>query len=132
MEVWWCQKIRVRDYCRFWLYYPENMKKSFFEKCLCVCLCVYLSVCLSVYRFFSMANDNSRKFKQNQIMFRIQSWIVEFSRPVSYTHLDVYKRQVQKVPRPLSCHVRLVYVFCSYWPLIISNKSTSVTKIQFL
>ena len=44
-----------------------------------------------------MANDNSRKFKQNQIIFCIQPWFVEFSRPVSYTHLDVYKRQVQPV-----------------------------------
>ena len=64
-----------------------------------------------------MANDNSRKFKQNQIMFRIQPWIVEFSRSVdfgkdrfrergslpvtfcfnkgiSYGKRDVYKRQV--------------------------------------
>ena len=42
-----------------------------------------------------MANDNSRKFKQNHIIFCIQPWIIEFSRPVavSYTHLDVYKRQ---------------------------------------
>ena len=44
-------------------------------------------------RVFPMANDNSRKFKQNQIIFCIQPKIVEFSRPVSYTHLDVYKRQ---------------------------------------
>ena len=57
---------------------------------------------------FFLANDNSRKFKQNQIMFRIQPWIVEFSRPivfgedqlraVSYTHLDVYKRQSVHLP----------------------------------
>ena len=32
-------------------------------------------------KFFFLANNNSRKFKQNQIM------------SVSYTHLDVYKRQ---------------------------------------
>ena len=31
-------------------------------------------------RVFSMANDNSRKFKQNQMMFCIQPCIVEFSR----------------------------------------------------
>ena len=31
---------------------------------------------------FFLANDNSRKFKQNQIMFRIQPWIVEFSIPI--------------------------------------------------
>ena len=61
---------------------------------------------------FSMANDNCRIFKQNQIIFCIQPWFVEYSRPivfgedrlrergslpgtaVSYTHLDVYKRQV--------------------------------------
>ena len=31
---------------------------------------------------FSMVNDNSRKFKQNQMMFCIQSCIVEFSIPI--------------------------------------------------
>ena len=31
-----------------------------------------------------MANDNSRKIKQNQIMFCIQPWIVEFSRPLVF------------------------------------------------
>ena len=35
-------------------------------------------------RVFSMANDKSRKFKQNQIMFCIQPRIVEFSRPVGF------------------------------------------------
>ena len=59
---------------------------------------------------FSMANDNSRNFKQNQMMFCIQPCIVESSIPigvgedrlrergssVSYTHLDVYKRQALK------------------------------------
>ena len=39
---------------------------------------------------FFMANDNSRKFKQNQLLFCIEPRIVA----VSYTHLDVYKRQV--------------------------------------
>ena len=29
-----------------------------------------------------MANDNSRKFKQNQMMFCIQPYIVEFSSPI--------------------------------------------------
>ena len=48
----------------------------------------------SPYRYFSIVNDNSRKFKQNQMMFCIQPCIVAFSIPtVSYTHLDVYKRQ---------------------------------------
>ena len=48
MEVWWWQKNRVADYCRFWLYYTQNMKKSHFSKsvCLCVCLSVCVSVCL--------------------------------------------------------------------------------------
>ena len=56
----------------------------------------------------SMTNDNCRTFKQNQIMFCIRPWILKDSRPfdfgedqlkergiypVSYTHLDVYKRQ---------------------------------------
>ena len=57
-----------------------------------------------------MANDNSRKFKQNQLVFFIPFLIIPNSRcvdfvedrlrewgslpaPVSYTHLDVYKRQ---------------------------------------
>ena len=40
-----------------------------------------------------MTNDNCRKFKQNQIIICIETWYVEYSRPVSYTHLDVYKRQ---------------------------------------
>ena len=31
---------------------------------------------------FSMANNKSRKFKQNQIMFCIQPCIVEFLRPI--------------------------------------------------
>ena len=35
-------------------------------------------------RVFFMANDNSRKFKQNQIMFCIQPLFVEYSRPVVY------------------------------------------------
>ena len=82
----------------------------------------------SPYRYFSMANDNSRKFKQNQIIFCIFAWVAEDSIlvdfgedrlrgkgslpeafflvtrvkyfilinkvSVSYTHLDVYKRQV--------------------------------------
>ena len=56
--------------------------------------------------FFFLANDNSRKFKQNQIMFLI---------PVSYTHLDVYKRQfirgvTDRIARLLSRHgVRTMY-----------------------
>ena len=41
-------------------------------------------VCLSVYRIVSMANNNSRKFKQNQTMFCIQPWIVEFSTPIDF------------------------------------------------
>ena len=43
------EKNRVRDYCRFWLYYTQNMKKVIFRK---VSVCV--SVCVSV-DFFSMA-----------------------------------------------------------------------------
>ena len=35
-------------------------------------------------RVFSMANDNSSKLKQNQILFRIQPWIIEFSRPIVF------------------------------------------------
>ena len=35
-------------------------------------------------RVFSMANDNSRKFKQNQTIFCIQPWFVEYSRPIVF------------------------------------------------
>ena len=35
-------------------------------------------------RVFYMANDNSRKFKQNQIMFCMHPWIVEDSRPIDF------------------------------------------------
>ena len=31
-----------------------------------------------------MTNDNCRKFKENQIMFLIHPWIVEFSRPIVF------------------------------------------------
>ena len=34
--------------------------------------------------FFFMTNDNCRKFKENQLMFCIQPWNVEFSRPVGF------------------------------------------------
>ena len=33
---------------------------------------------------FSVTNDNCRKFKENQLMFCIQPWIVEFSRPIVF------------------------------------------------
>ena len=48
-------------------------------------------VCVSV-DFFSMANDNSRKFKQNQIMFCIQPRIVEFSSSVVFVEDQVRER----------------------------------------
>ena len=35
-------------------------------------------------RVFPMANDNSRKFKQNQKIICIQPYIVEFSRPIVF------------------------------------------------
>ena len=48
------KKNRVRDCCRFWLYYTQNMKKSRFSKsvCVCVCLCVCVSVCVSLVFFY--------------------------------------------------------------------------------
>ena len=70
------KKIRVRDYCRFWFYYTQNMKKSRFPKSVCVCV-----------DFFSMANDNCRKFKQNQIIFCIQPWFVEVEYSLSLIHI---------------------------------------------
>ena len=36
----------------------------------------------SPYRHFCMANDNSRKFRQYQLIFSIQPSIVEFSIPI--------------------------------------------------
>ena len=44
---------------------------------------------------FYMTNHNCRKFKQNQIIF---TYVPE---PVSYTHLDVYKRQEPGLPLAL-------------------------------
>ena len=35
-------------------------------------------------RVFSMANDKSLKFTQNQLLFCIQPWIIEFSRPIVF------------------------------------------------
>ncbi len=52
----------------------QNMKKVIFRK-VCACVCV---------DFFSMANDNSRKFKQNQIIFCIHPLLVEYSRPIVF------------------------------------------------
>ena len=74
------KKNRVRDYCtdsdsttlKTW-------KKVVFRK-VSVCLSVYLSVC----RFIFLANDNSRKFKQNQIIFCIQPLFVEYSRHIVF------------------------------------------------
>ena len=40
-----------------------------YKRQVCVCVCVCVSTCVD---FFSMANDNSRKFKQNQIIFCIK------------------------------------------------------------
>ena len=36
------KKNHVRDYCRFWLYYTQNMKKRRFSKSVCVCVTVCL------------------------------------------------------------------------------------------
>ena len=33
---------------------------------------------------FSMANDNRRKLKQNQIIFYICAWVVKDSRPIDF------------------------------------------------
>ena len=43
-----------------------------------------------------MANDKSRKFKQNQIMFCIQPCIVEFSRPIGVG--EVWFREKGNLP----------------------------------
>ena len=69
----------------------RNMQKVIFRK---------VSVCLCVCRFFSMANEKSHKFKQNQILFHFYVVFILSIRPVSYTHLDVYKRQ--KLPLSLN------------------------------
>ena len=78
------KKNRVRDYCRFW-FYTQNMKKSRFRKVsVCVSVCVCVCVCVSVCRFFSMANDNCRKFKQNQIIICILPSVVGISMSVDF------------------------------------------------
>ena len=48
IEIWWWRKNRVRDKGWFWLYYPQNMKKSHFLKSVCVCVCclLYTSRCV--------------------------------------------------------------------------------------
>ena len=76
------EKNRVQDKGRFWLYYHQNMKNVIFRK-VSVCVSVCLSVCLCVD--FFMANDKSRKLTQNQIIFCIQLWIVEDSRPLDFS-----------------------------------------------
>ena len=48
--------------------------------CVCVCVCVCVSMC----RILFMANDNCRKFKQNQIIFWICARVVEDSRPIDF------------------------------------------------
>ena len=51
-----------------------------------------------------MANDNSRKFKQNQMLFCIHQGIVEFSIPIGVGEdRDVYKRQVCVCARARPC-----------------------------
>ena len=42
--------------------------------------------------FFSSANDISRNVKQNQIIFCIQPWILEFSRPVGFGEDQLWER----------------------------------------
>ena len=46
---------------------------------------------------FYMTNDNCRNVKHNEIICCTDPYIVEISRPVSYTHLDVYKRQLPHI-----------------------------------
>ena len=46
----------------------------------------------SPYRILFMANDNSRKYKQNQIIFRVPTSIIVFSRPVVFGEDRLRKR----------------------------------------
>ena len=63
-------------------------------------------------KFFFLANDNSRKFKQNQIMFRIQPWIVEYSRPIVFGEDRLRERG--------SLHVTF-YVWTRVFPMANDN-----------
>ena len=65
-----------------------------------------VSVCVSV-DFFSMAND-SRKFKQNQIMFCIQALIVEDSRPVDFGEDQLSERG--SLPATFYVLTRVIFV----------------------
>ena len=38
----------------------------------------------------------SRPFDEKTVLHRVENTIMLYTKPVSYTHLDVYKRQVQK------------------------------------
>ena len=56
--------------------------------CVCVCVCVYLSL---IHIFFSTANLFVTTLLIN-IFFNVSS-LTSAIKAVSYTHLDVYKRQ---------------------------------------
>ena len=58
---------------------------------------------------FIMANDNIRKFKQNQIKFRIQPWIVEFSIPVGVG--DDRLRERGSLPATVFFLSRVIFVY---------------------
>ena len=108
----------------------KTWKKSLFEKCLCVCLSV---------DFFSMANDNCRKFKQNQIMFRIQPSIcLLYTSPPNL--LSFHKKKKNQnwpytIPdsQPICSPLHAYWVaFSKYWVhiLIIVLKTNSLFKIH--
>ena len=55
------KKNRVRDYCRFWFYYSQNMKKSHFLKSVCVWVCVCVSVSIDFFLWRTITAVNSKR-----------------------------------------------------------------------
>ena len=56
---------------------------------------------------FPMANDNSRKFKQNQIIFCIRPLIVEDSRPIVFGEDRLRERG--SLPATLNVSTRVIF-----------------------
>ena len=84
-----------REFCAFRNVYSLSLIHIFCVSCLTPTILIHVIMLyshinlslihiLSVCRIFSMENNNSRKFNQNQIMFCIQPWIVEDSRPIVF------------------------------------------------
>ena len=65
--------------------------------CVCVCSCVRVRLCVFVCACENKLNflDLSNSWSKRTCIMEIISFSVIYVSAVSYTHLDVYKRQVQ-------------------------------------